>query len=521
MLFTKLFMASLKAAASMIAPMVTLLTPSQRRAMHAGEGLAALPVPGTIVSNGEFTPPARSQALRRYCATLLERARIANRGDDAQAQAWLASPIGMANAFDTLNEVFDDHFEIGDNETRDNEEAEATRSALQDQFVFDDQVHFLRDDADPAYFEPLTGLIELSAEILGLPHAGTFEIEQIKFAHFIKAIYLDSDTKVALLSGAPSEDVPMLTNDQMAAARTAVNSIVGERRLLTHAVLGPGHDGWLDEIDRVHEELKPDGWKGYTCGEPFSPSDKRYRLDDEKLMYPAYERMAKAGVRNVCIHKGLLPENADEVMPGAEPFAKVDDVARAAADWPQLNFVIYHAGYRTIPQPSVADLERFEQTGRIDWVSDLAAIPAEHGVENVYADIGASFAFTVLTHPRLAAAMIGMLMKGLGPDKVLWGTDSVWYGSPQWQIEALRRLKMPEDLIERFGYSPLGHADGAIKRAILGENAAPLYGVNPADYSGQAVKGQQLDRIVATYRENGGMPDNKVHGYAANGDANA
>jgi len=495
--------------------MVTLLTEHHRRRLAPGESLARLPVPSMIVSNGEFTPPGQSLHLRRYEALMAERAGKADAG--AGRASWLASPIGMANAFAALNEVFEPHFDVGAGETEDANEAEEVRKALADQFVFDDQVHFLRDDADPQAFEPLTGLIELSAEILGLPHAGSFEIEQIKFAHFIKAIYLDSDTKVALLSGAPSEGVPMLTNDQMAAARTAVNSVVGERRLLTHAVLGPGQDGWLDEVDRVHEELKPDGWKGYTVGEPFSPTHKRYRLDDEALMYPAYERMVKAGVRNVCIHKGLLPADADEVMPGAEPFAKVDDVGRAARDWPQLNFVIYHAGYRTIPQPTIAELERFEETGRIDWVSDCAAIPEEWGVDNVYADIGASFAFTVLTHPRLAAAMIGMLVKGLGADKVLWGTDSVWYGSPQWQVEALRRLRMPDDLMERFGFEALGGADSPLKRAILGQNAAPLYGVDPADYRKSAVEGQHLDRIVAAYREAGGAPDNSVHGYAEKG----
>ncbi|MEE4155233.1 MAG: amidohydrolase family protein [Erythrobacter sp.] len=501
-----------------LAAMVTLLTDQARQSLLAGERLPRLPIPSHIVSNGEFTPPAQSAALKRYERAVLERAQKAAGTDLSRISRWLASPIGMANAFGALNEVFDTDFALGEGETEDADEAEAQRAALADQFVFDDQVHFLRDDADPAMFEPLTGLIELSAELLGLPHApsraGAFDIEQIKFAHFIKAIYLDSDTKVALLSGAPSEGVPMLSNDQMAAARAAVNGVVGERRLLTHAVLSPGQDGWLDEIDRVHEVLKPDGWKGYTVGEPFSPSFKRYRLDDEALMYPAYERMAKAGVRNVCIHKGLLPENADEVMPGAEPFAKVDDVGKAARDWPQLNFVIYHAGYRTIPQPTIAELERFEATGRIDWVSDLAAIPERYGVQNVYADIGASFAFTVLTHPRLAAAMIGMLVKGLGADKVLWGTDSVWYGSPQWQIEALRRLRMPEDLVERFGYQPLGEADGPLKRAILGENAAPLYGVDPADYRKSAIKGRHLDRIVETYRSEGGTPDNAVHGYA-------
>ncbi|MEO0464599.1 MAG: amidohydrolase family protein [Pseudomonadota bacterium] len=494
--------------------MVTLLSDSARAMLCPGEALPRLPVPSHIVSNGEFTPPAQSAALKAYELKFLDRMEQASGSDAQRAAQWIAPPIGMANAFGALNEVFDANFAIGEGETEDENEASARKEALQDQFVFDDQVHFLRDDADPDLFEPLTGLIEISADLLDLPHAGAFDIEQIKFAHFIKAIFLDSDTKVALLSGAPSEGKPMLTNGQMAAARKAVNSVVGERRLLTHAVLGPGQDGWLDEVDRVHETLKPDGWKGYTVGEPFSPSFKRYRLDDEALTYPAYERMVKAGVRNVCFHKGLLPENADEVMPGAEPFAKVDDVGKAARDWPGLNFVIYHAGYRTIPQPTIAELDRFEKTGRIDWVSDLAAIPEQYGVNNVYADIGASFAFTVLTHPRLAAAMIGMLVKGLGRDKVLWGTDSVWYGSPQWQIEALRRLRMPDDLIERFGYEPLGEADGPLKRAILGANAAPLYDVDPDKYRKSAVEGQHLDQIVETYRRNGGVPDNWTHGYA-------
>ena len=39
--------------------------------------------------------------------------------------------------------------------------------------------------------------------------------------------------------------------------------------------------------------------------------------------------------------------------------------------------------------------------------------------------------------------MMGTLIKGLGHDHVFWGTDSVWYGSPQWQIEAFRRLEIP------------------------------------------------------------------------------
>lgn len=498
--------------------MVMLLTDPVRRALVPAERLPRLPVPSRIVSNGEFTPPRQSRTLKRYEAALLATAPGAARRHGLSLDAFLAQPIGMATSFGALNAAFGgEAFALDAGETVDPDAARARRARLASQFVFDDQVHFLKDEADPALFEPLTGLIELTADLLKLPHAGRFSIEHIKFAQFLKDIYLDSDTKLALLSGAPSDSVEgwMLTNDQMAAARTAVNEVACGRRLLTHAVITPGHDGWLDEIDRVHAELRPDGWKGYTVGEPFSPSHRRWRLDDAALTYPAYERLVKAGVNRLCIHKGLLPANADEVMPGAEPFAKVDDLGRAARDWPQLNFVIYHAAYRTIPQPTEAELDRFEATGRIDWVSDLAAIPEAWGVSNVYADIGASFAFTVLTHPRLAAAMIGMLVKGLGSDKVLWGTDSVWYGSPQWQIEAFRRLQMPPDLIERFGYPDLGAPDSPLRNAILGGNAARLYGVDPAGYATAGVEVRHLDAIVTAYRAQGGGPSNQTYGYAA------
>ena len=490
--------------------MVTLLTDAMRRRLLPAEtGLPPLPVPSRIVSNGEFTPPRQSARLKRYERIMLDRAQATS--------DWLRRPVAMAGAFQALNEVFGaEHFRVGQEEAADEDAAASARKEAAAQFVFDDQVHFLKDDADPELFLPLTSLIEISADLLGLKGAGRFELSDIKFHSFLKDIYLDSDTKVALLSGAPSETEAgwMLTNDMMAAARAAVNDAAGGRRLLTHAVLAPGHPGWLDEVDRVHELVRPEGWKGYSVGEPFSPSHHRWRLDDEALMYPAYERMVRAGVKNFCIHKGLLPAEADVLMPGAEPFAKVDDLGRAARDWPQLNFVIYHAAYRTIPQPTEAELARFEAEGRIDWVSDLAEIPAKWGVSNVYADIGASFAFTVLTHPRLAAAMVGTLVKGLGAEKVLWGTDSVWYGSPQWQIEAFRRLEMPADLALRFALPDLGPAEGPLKAGVLGLNAARLYGIDPADYVAGGVETAHLDGIVADYRARGGGPSNLVYGYA-------
>ena len=110
------------------------------------------------------------------------------------------------------------------------------------------------------------------------------------FANYVKEIFVDSDTKVALLSGAPVDDPfnLFLTNDQIVAARTAVNGIAGSRRMLAHSIIQPMMPGWLDEVDRAIETLHPDSWKGYTIGDPIFLTKKgsNWRLDDEKLVYP-------------------------------------------------------------------------------------------------------------------------------------------------------------------------------------------------------------------------------------------
>ncbi|MGZ5127624.1 MAG: amidohydrolase family protein, partial [Burkholderiales bacterium] len=117
-------------------------------------------------------------------------------------------------------------------------------------------------------------------------------------------------------------------------------------------------------------------------------------------------------------------------------------------------------------------MEQFDKTGRIEWVTDLAEIPEKFGVKNVYGDLGQQ---STVAEPRLCAAMMGQLVKGLGADHVVWGTDAVWTGAPQWQIEALRRLEIPEDMRKKHGFATLGPADGRVKHAIFGENSARLY----------------------------------------------
>jgi uncharacterized protein len=429
-------------------------------------------------------------------------------------RGFLRTACGLAAAFVAMNDVYGPLFSVDRAEAAQPDAAAARAGGLAKQFVFDDQLHFVRDDykwdgiADLAKYAAAHWNPSMKNDPVGLG------VDRYKFDNFLKEIYFDSDTRVGLLSGAPFDnpDNWFLTNDQIRQAAETVNTIAGRQRLLFHSLFTPKQPGWLDEVDRCIASVRPTSWKGYTIGDPLSPKTTKYpwRLDDADLMGPFYDRITKAGITTVCIHKGLMPKDYETSIPGgAWRYANVDDVGRAAKQWPQIDFVIYHSALRAFLEDPQGELDKFEKTGAIEWVSDLAQIPEKFGVSNVYCDIGTSFAISAVTNPRFCAAMMGTLIKGLGHEHVFWGTDSVWYGSPQWQIEAFRRLDIPEDMQKRFGFAPLGPADGIVKNDILGYNAARHYRLDLAadlDRDG-------IGRIKAAYQVDGQARSNLAYGY--------
>ena len=88
----------------------------------------------------------------------------------------------------------------------------------------------------------------------------------------------------------------------------------------------------------------------------------------------------------------------------------------------------------------------------------------------------------------------------------------MWTGSPQWQIEGLRRLEIPEDMQKKYGYAPLGPADGPVKSAIFGGNNARLYGIEPKRAM-QQLSNDRFAAMKAEYDKNGPEPSNMRHGY--------
>ncbi|HUC70471.1 MAG TPA: hypothetical protein VMS01_04695, partial [Stellaceae bacterium] len=182
-------------------------------------------------------------------------------------------------------------------------------------------------------------------------------------------------------------------------------------------------------------------------------------------------------------------------------------------DWPQLNFLVYHSAYRWVGGSPADGMAEFDQTGRSSWTSDLAEIPGKYGVTNVYGDLGQIFAWTAVAEPRLAAALMGMLVKGLGPEHILWGTDAVWTGAPQWQIEGLRRLEIPEDMQKKYGFQPLGPANGPVKAGIFAGNSARLYNLDK--HAGLAAP-DHFAELKADYLQNGPGRSNLRYGYVRN-----
>jgi hypothetical protein len=480
--------------------------------LPAEEAAFPAPIPTQIVSSDEYFPSPQSREQREVEARLVSLADDLAKKQGMSRRRFFQTAAGMAASFVAMNEVYGALFDASPAEAATPDMANERAAALSGQFIMDTHTHFLRDDTRLMGFVKMreaVGKAGWNKEIGDKPQG----IDDLKYANYMKEIYLDSDTKVALITNSPS-DVPedwFLPQEQVFETREKVNKEAGTRRMLAHYTITPGQPGWIEGIDRAIAELKPDSWKGYTIGDNTHKDTSRFpwTLDDETLMYPAYEKFVMSGIRNICIHKGLFAPSVEKQFPNLRPYVDVSDVGKAARDWPQLNFIIYHSAYRHVGGDPAVAMAEWNETGRISWVSDLAEIPAKYGVSNVYGDLGQLFAFSTVVQPKLAAALMGTLVKGLGADHVIWGTDAVWTGSPQWQIEGLRRLEIPEDMQQAHGFAALGAAEGPVKTAIFSGNAARLYA-----YEKRAdLASDRLAMLKQDYERSGAGRSNLRYGY--------
>jgi len=307
--------------------------------------------------------------------------------------------------------------------------------------------------------------------------AGEVDPRVIDGAAWAALVFGASETAIALLTSTPGPAASnVLTNAQIATARDVVDRYAGSGRVLTHTIVHPNYGpDELEAMDRWRTRLQPSGWKIYTLyGPPTKASPTGgWFLDDDEIGMPFLDRVNTLGPRVVAAHKGLGGPVPDQSLAAASP----RDIGPAAAAFPEIKFVVYHSGYERDPNAQEGPYDSDNATSGVDRLIKSLEVARIGPNANVYAELGSTW-FLMLRRPVEAAHVLGKLLVALGPERIVWGTDSTWYGSPQPLIDAFRAFAIPERMQAEHGYPPLSRD---AKERILGTNARELYGVSDDD----------------------------------------
>jgi predicted TIM-barrel fold metal-dependent hydrolase len=290
---------------------------------------------------------------------------------------------------------------------------------------------------------------------------------------YIQKIFEMSDTTVAVLSGLPSTigpngDVSDFSNEEMQASRDRVNRAAQAapfgpyaERMVAHCQIMPVENpGPNAELMMKAKTRDTRGWKCYppTEGGWFLHEHPEFietaRMLDEKL---------------VCVHKGFPFEGWSRVHADPGP-----DVGRIALMFPDVSFVIYHSAFDSGHMEGPYDPNPDPQDGGTDRLSKVVKDNNLMG-KNVYAEMGSTW--NMLMRDMMAAQhYLGKMLTHLGPDRIVWGSECVWFGCPQPQIEMMKAFKMDPDFAAMYGYPD--YTD-EIRRKVFGYNGAPLYRLDP------------------------------------------
>lgn len=466
------------------------------------------PVPTEAVSNEEFYPPAQTQDQKKVEHLLNEMAEKKARKLGINRRQFLRTSCGMATAFVAMNQVFGHFFDVVEAETW--ETAAYDERWPKNQFIMDVQTHHVREGI-VLPFRAFDFVRDLGVQLSN-------DKDSYGFKNFVKEIFLDSDTSMCVISGVPGKEegpTSVLPTKLMAQSRDWINQVAGSTRVLAQSNCAPNHYATRQELfDRMEFEAKTfkhSSWKLYPHTTPPGSTGQPWWLDDEKLVYPYYDQARKLGIKVISVHKGFPATGQHEAH------SHPRDVKKAALDNPDLTFVIYHSAFKSnltttsartkLDSPIGAD-------GAFEWTTDFCRDRKQNPrMTNVYAEIGSSFGLAATMQPALAAHLLGQLKDAFGADHIIWGTDSLWWGSPQWQIEAFRRFQIPEEMQKKFGYKPLTPRD---KDLVFGLNAARVYKIDVKEKR-NAIPADYMSRIKAAYKETDGQPSNAFYGWVRNG----
>ncbi len=433
-----------------------------------------LPIKIDSTSNGEFAPIPVPRINEQANRLALDMATENAKRKGLSRRQFFVSSCGAAStllAFNQANAYAGKHggyYDLRFVSALD--EDSATADVGGNEFICDVQGHYVNPNGDwmksiPPFARPYAETEKSACESGEYLHYYTY-LDCLAEHEFIKDIFLDSDTDIMVLSFGPSarENEPVTIEDADR-TRKIVEQLQGAKRLMIHGRVNPNQPGDLEGMDELAEKWDIAAFKTYT---QYGPEGVGFYLHDAPGI-AMIERARRLGVRNICVHKGL------PFGPQSYEHSQCQDIGIVAKMFPDMNFLVYHSGFVAglTEQEFVAGAGRDGIDTLIQSLLDNAITPNS----NVYAELGSTWRF-LMRDPDNAAHALGKLFKHVGENNVLWGTDSIWYGSPQDQIQAFRTFQISAEFQDRFGYPVI---TPELRAKVFGLNAAEPYDISAVE----------------------------------------
>ncbi len=437
-----------------------------------------LPIKLDSTSNAEYAP-IPLEPRNKHANTLAQQDASGNaKRLGMPRRDFLVTAAGAATSLLAINRANaeagkrDGYFELDDEAGLEIELAEARLGKKE--FIFDVQGHYV----------PPSVAAQRKRECAKFDYVSRDYMRCLGADDFVKDVFLDADTDMMVLSFVPSpRDAEPLTIEEAVATRQIVDELEGTHRLLIHGRVNPNQEGDLEGMDELAEEYGVSAWKTYTQWGP--DGEGFYLTDDVGIRF--IEKARALGVKNICIHKGI-------------PFGRrsyehslCTDIGPAAKRFPDVNFLIYHSGWIPDQPEGPYDPDRGEGIDELIRSVEAAGLGKD---SNVYAELGSTWR-GLMRDTDSAAHGIGKLVKHLGENNVLWGTDSIWYGSPQDQIQAFRSFQIAPEVREAHGYPEI---TDTLRAKIFGLNATRPYGIS-AEEATMRARNDVVEQRRANYVE--------------------
>ena len=491
------------------------------------------PMPTQVVSNEEFEPRPQTEKQKQVEHLIGELSEERAKKLGMRRRDFMRSSMGLATCFLASNLAYGKNY-------WDVDEVETWEAAAYDEkwpkdeyFIIDVQAHFTNGIA--IGFRNSEFVKNMGFQLKN-------DAESYSYKNFVKEMLFDSETMMVVISGVPGRENQkgadgavlegkargggILPSWLMSQAAREINELAGSQRALSQGNLAPNHywdkkanavdkAATIEQMERELNLYKISSWKWYCHTDP-ARTGNGFQLDDDNAQW-FIEESRKRGLKLISVHKGYSYQSRT-----LGHLANPKDVEKAALRNPDFNFVIYHSAIKHGQMEQGMDPKDFKTwldkdhnnydpaTGDFEWHKILMDIKKRNPqINNVYCEVGSFFNTLAIVHPEVCMHGMGKNIKHYGSDNVIWGTDCLWWGSPQWAIDAFKRFQITDEFCEKFGYKKITKDD---KAKILGLNAAKLYKVD-VKAKRNAMKADALEKLKLTYLDRGGQRDNAAHGW--------